>query len=179
MPIGFWNDHEGRKYSKAYFGHFARQGEVWRHGDFIEITKTGGVIVYGRSDATLNPGGVRIGTAELYRQVETLAEITDSIAVGKKQDGDVRIILFVKLKAKQRLTPDLVAKIRDTIRSNLTPRHVPYDIVEVSDIPYTRSGKKVEMAVTQAIHGEKITNLAALVNPEVMAEYVGYGASED
>jgi acetoacetyl-CoA synthetase len=179
MPLCFWNDPEGKRYAGAYFEYFAsREGaapEVWRHGDFIEMNARGGIVVYGRSDATLNPGGVRIGTAELYRQVETLPEILDSIAVGERDGaGDTHIVLFVKMRPGQILDAALVQKIRTTLRANLTPRHVPKSIVAVRDVPYTRSGKKVELAVTQAIHGEPIANLAALANAECMEEYVNY-----
>jgi acetoacetyl-CoA synthetase len=178
MPVAFWNDPEGRKYTQAYFSHFPGRAEVWRHGDFVEITAGGGVIVYGRSDATLNPGGVRIGTAELYRQVEALPEVVDSLAVGRRKDGDVQIVLFVKLRPSQRLTPDLAEAIKRTIRRNLTPRHVPYDIVAVPDIPYTRSGKKVELAATQAVHGEAVANLAAIANPEALEAFRSYARGE-
>ena len=181
MPIYFWNDPDGQKYRQAYFAHFdhdrpgGEKSEVWRHGDYIEITQAGGVIVFGRSDATLNPGGVRIGTAELYRQVEGIAGILDAVAVGEKTaDGDECIVLFVKLAAGRPLDDVLRREIRETIRRRLTPRHVPAKIVAVDDIPYTRSGKKVEIAVGQAIRGETVKNLAALVNPECLAGFFAY-----
>lgn len=174
MPVAFWNDPDGGKYRKAYFDHYETT-EVWRHGDFIEITPEGGIIVYGRSDATLNPGGVRIGTAELYRQVETLSEVIDCVAIGREMAGDTEIWLFVKLQAGVQLAPDLVQRIKTTIRTALTPRHVPRRIFAVQDIPYTRSGKKVEVAVTDAVHGRTVNNLAALANPEAMAEFVAIG----
>jgi acetoacetyl-CoA synthetase len=179
MPVGFWNDPDGKKYTAAYFDHYdGRSREVWRHGDYVEITPTGGVIVYGRSDATLNPGGVRIGTAELYRQVETLPEVLDAIAIGRRDDqGDTTITLFVKLKTGVALDAALTDKIKTTIRRNLTPRHVPKEVIAVRDIPYTRSGKKVEMAVTQAVHGEPVPNLAALANPESMDEFFAMAPS--
>ena len=165
MPVGFWNDPEDRKYRAAYF---ERYPGVWHHGDFIEITPQGGVIVYGRSDATLNPGGVRIGTAEIYRQVETLDEIEDSLVVGQDFVGDVRVILFVKLKSGVELDADLVEKIKRQIRASTTPRHVPARILSVADVPYTLSGKKVELAVRQVIHGQEVKNRDALANPEAL-----------
>jgi acetoacetyl-CoA synthetase len=173
MPVSFWNDPDGAKYRNAYFTHYDR--EVWRHGDFVEITAEGGIVVYGRSDATLNPGGVRIGTAELYRQVETLPEVADSLAIGREADGDTEIWLFVKLRDARPLDAALETRIKATIREALTPRHVPRRIVAVQDIPYTRSGKKVELAVTEAVHGRPVTNMAALANPEAMVEYVAMG----
>ena len=176
MPVGFWNDADGKRYHAAYFEHFT-DPEVWRHGDFIEITSNGGVIVYGRSDATLNPGGVRIGTAELYRQVETITGIVDSIAVAHRQGGDESIVLFVKLAPGVILDEALQKAIKRTLRERLTPRHVPRQIISVADIPYTRSGKKVELAVTQAIHGEPIANLAALANPEAIAEFQAFATA--
>ncbi|TWW08585.1 hypothetical protein E3A20_22870, partial [Planctomyces bekefii] len=177
MPLGFWNDGDGKKYHDAYFAYYAERGrDVWRHGDFVEVTADGGIVVYGRSDATLNPGGVRIGTAELYRQVEAIDEIADSLAIGKKEKDDTVIVLFVKLKPQRVLDASLVANIKSVIRSNLTPRHVPKEIIQVQDIPYTRSGKKVEMAVTEAVHGQPVKNLASLSNPESIDEYVAMGA---
>ncbi|MEN9836263.1 MAG: acetoacetyl CoA synthetase [Pseudomonadota bacterium] len=175
MPLGFWNDEGGKRYLSAYFEHYTNP-QVWRHGDFIEITPHGGVVVYGRSDATLNPGGVRIGTAELYRQVETIPGIADSIAVAHRQGGDEAIVLFVKLAPGVALDDHLQKEIKRTLRERLTPRHVPRQIIRVADIPYTRSGKKVELAVTQAIHGEPVTNLAALANPEAMAEFQAFAS---
>lgn len=165
MPIYFWNDPEQAKYKKAYFNVYPN---IWRHGDYIEITETGGVIIYGRSDATLNPGGVRIGTAEIYRQVEALPEVLDSIVVGQNWDNDVRVILFVKLENAVELTEELKKKIRDTIRENTTPRHVPAQIIAVKDIPYTLNGKKVELAVYNVIHNEPVLNKDALANPEAL-----------
>ncbi|MEW5952715.1 MAG: acetoacetate--CoA ligase [Bacillota bacterium] len=166
QPIYFWNDPDQKKYKSAYFSVF---DNVWHHGDFVEInSETGGLIIYGRSDATLNPGGVRIGTAEIYRQVETLAEITDSLVVGQDYDNDVRVILFVKLAAGVELSGDLVKKIKTVIRTNTTPRHVPEKIIEVKDIPYTISGKKVELAVRNVIHNQPVLNKDALANPEVL-----------
>jgi len=163
MPIGFWNDPDQQKYRAAYFEKFPN---VWAHGDYVEITETGGVIIYGRSDATLNPGGVRIGTADIYAPVETLDEVVDSLAVGQNWDDDVRIILFVKLAHGVELSDELNEQIKKTIRENATPRHVPAKIIAVNDIPYTISMKKVELAVRQIIHGEPVLNTEALTNPE-------------
>ncbi|NOZ86151.1 MAG: acetoacetate--CoA ligase [Deltaproteobacteria bacterium] len=168
MPIYFWNDPDNAKYKAAYFERF---DNVWHHGDFIEITEHDGVIIYGRSDATLNPGGVRIGTAEIYRQVESIAEVLDSLVVGQEWDNDVRVILFVKLKPGITLTEELRQKIKTTIRSNTTPRHVPSKIIQVADIPYTISGKKVELAVRKVIHGEPVLNKDALANPNSLDLY--------
>jgi acetoacetyl-CoA synthetase len=169
MPIYFWNDPDFRKYHKAYFSVYPG---VWQHGDYIEITEHGGVIIYGRSDATLNPGGVRIGTAEIYRQVENIPEIMDSLVIGQDWDSDVRIVLFVKLRESVELSDELVARIKTAIRKNCTPRHVPAKIVSVQDIPYTISGKKVELAVRKVIHGQEVDNKDALANPEALDYYV-------
>ena len=168
MPVYFWNDPERSRYRAAYFDHYP---DVWRHGDYIKITENGGIIVYGRSDATLNPGGVRIGTAEIYRVVEAMEEITDSLVIGQNWRNDVRIILFVVLKQNHVLNDKLIDKIKDTIRKNATPRHVPARIVQVSDIPRTISGKKVELAVTRIIHNEKVENRDALANPDSLDEF--------
>jgi len=162
MPVSFWNDPEGEKYRQAYFEHFPG---VWRHGDFIEITEHGGVIVYGRSDATLNPGGIRIGTAEIYRQVEAMDEVVDSLVIGQRWEDDTRVVLFVVLREGLHLNDDLVERIRSRIRTRATPRHVPARILQVPDIPRTISGKKVEIAVTRLIHGEEVKNRDALANP--------------
>jgi acetoacetyl-CoA synthetase len=168
MPIGFWNDPERKKFKDAYFNVYPN---VWHHGDYIEITETGGVIIYGRSDATLNPGGVRIGTAEIYRQVENLPEILDSLVVGQDWNNDVRVILFVKLAGGYELTGEQVNKIKKTIRENTTPRHVPAKIISVKDIPYTINGKKVELAVRNVIHNQPVLNKDALANPEALDYY--------
>ncbi len=169
MPLYFWNDPNGEKYHNAYFTVYPN---IWHHGDYAEIkSDTGGMIIYGRSDATLNPGGVRIGTAEIYRQVETIDEVLDSLVVGQNWDNDVRVILFVKLRDGVELTEDLKKKIRKTIRENATPRHVPAKIIAVDDIPYTISGKKVELAVKKIIHGEPVMNRDALANPESLELY--------
>jgi acetoacetyl-CoA synthetase len=169
MPLYFWNDPDGEKYHNAYFTVYPN---IWHHGDYAEIkSDTGGMIIYGRSDATLNPGGVRIGTAEIYRQVEAIDEILDSLVVGQNWDNDVRVILFVKLREGVELTEELKKKIKKTIRENATPRHVPAKIIAVADIPYTISGKKVELAVKKVIHGEPVVNRDALANPESLDLY--------
>ncbi len=165
MPIYFWNDPNNEKYHAAYFDVYPN---VWRHGDFIEINEHGGVVIYGRSDATLNPGGVRIGTAEIYRQVEQLEEIEDSLVIGQNWKNDVRVILFVKMADGYELTDDIKTKIKATIRSNASPRHVPAKILPVPDIPYTLNMKKVELAVKKVIHGQPVLNKDALRNPEVL-----------
>jgi len=170
MPIYFWDDPDGKKYRDAYFDVYPN---VWRHGDYIEINERGGVTIYGRSDATLNPGGVRIGTAEIYRQVEMLDEIEDSLVVGQEWKNDVRVILFIKMMQGCELTDDLKKKIRDTIRTNASPRHVPAKIVAVPDVPYTLNMKKVELAVKKTIHGQAVLNKDALKNPEVLDFYAG------
>ena len=166
MPLYFWNDENNQKYHDAYFNVYPN---VWRHGDYIEITETGGAIIYGRSDATLNPAGVRIGTVEIYQVVESLSKIKDSIAVGQNWNNDVRVILFVKLADGVELTEDLIKKVRTTIRQNLTPRHVPAKVIAVGDIPYTINGKKVELAVRNIIHNEPVLNIDVLANPESLA----------
>ncbi|MBL7165919.1 MAG: acetoacetate--CoA ligase [Dehalococcoidales bacterium] len=168
MPVRFWNDESNEKYRNAYFDVYPN---VWTHGDYIEITERGGAIIYGRSDAVLNPGGVRIGTAEIYRQVEGLDEVEDSVVVGQRWENDTRIILFVKLAEGVSLTEDLIKKIRDTIRRNTTPRHVPARVIAVDDIPYTINMKKVEKAVVNVIHNEPVPNLDALANPESLEYY--------
>ncbi len=163
MPVGFWNDPGGKRYRAAYFERFPG---VWAHGDYIEFTEHGGVIIYGRSDATLNPGGVRIGTAEIYRQVETLPEIADSIVVGQRMGEDQRVVLLVVLNDGYTLDDALIDKIRKRIRENASPRHVPARIVAIDEIPYTRSGKKVELAVTRILQHEKVENREAITNPD-------------
>ena len=169
QPVGFWNDTDNKKYRAAYFDTYPG---VWRHGDYVKITPNGGVIVYGRSDTTLNPGGVRIGAAEIYNPVEALDEVTDSIVIGQKWKGDVRIVLFVVLRDGLTLNEELRKKIRETIRANATPRHAPAVILQVTDIPRTISGKKVELAVLRAINGESQTNRDALANPGALAQFV-------
>ena len=169
MPIRFWNDPDGGKYHRAYFDTYPG---IWRHGDYIEIkSDTGGVIVYGRSDATLNPGGVRIGTAEIYRQVDRLDSIADSVVVGQKWKNDVRVILFVKMQPDHTLTEELKNTIKQNIRKNVSPRHVPARIIPVTDIPYTINMKKVELAVKNIIEGNPVKNRDALANPEALDLY--------
>ncbi|MBF0287793.1 MAG: acetoacetate--CoA ligase [SAR324 cluster bacterium] len=165
MPIYFWNDPDGEKYRKAYFDEYP---DVWAHGDFIELTESGGAVIYGRSDTVLNPGGVRIGTAEIYRQVEGMPEVVDSIVIGQNWEGDVRIILFVVLPETLTLDDALCDQIKKTIRVGTTPRHVPELIFQVPEIPHTISGKKVEKAVRQIMDGEEILNVSALANPEAL-----------
>ncbi|UCF57787.1 MAG: acetoacetate--CoA ligase, partial [Deltaproteobacteria bacterium] len=168
MPIYFWDDPSGEKYRAAYFDVYPN---VWRHGDFIEINERGGVVIYGRSDATLNPGGVRIGTAEIYRQVEMMEQIEDSLVVGQDWKGDVRVILFVKMAQGNELTDDLKNKIKKSLRTNASPRHVPAKIIPVPDVPYTLNLKKVELAVKKVIQGQEVLNKDALKNPEALDYY--------
>ncbi|HKU47035.1 MAG TPA: acetoacetate--CoA ligase [Burkholderiales bacterium] len=170
MPVGFWNDPDGAKYRAAYF---ERYPNVWRHGDWCEETEHGGFVIYGRSDAVLNPGGVRIGTAEIYRQVESLDEVVESLVIGQDWQGDVRVVLFVKLKEGVSLSDDLVSAIRRRIRDNTTPRHVPAKILQVADIPRTKSGKIVELAVREVVHGRPVKNIEALANPEALEHFRG------
>jgi len=168
MPVGFWNDPDGSRYRAAYFERFPN---VWCHGDFAVLTARGGLVILGRSDAVLNPGGVRIGTAEIYRQVEKLDEILESIAIGQDWDNDVRVVLFVRLRAGVTLDATLEKRIRDVIRNNTTPRHVPARIVAVDDIPRTISGKIVELAVREVVHGRPVKNTDALANPAALEEF--------
>jgi len=172
-PVGFWNDPDGARYRAAYFERF--EG-IWAHGDFAEITDDGGLVIYGRSDAVLNPGGVRIGTAEIYRQVEKLDEIIESIAIGQNWNDDVRVVLFVVLREGIALDEDLQKRIRTVIRTNTTPRHVPAKIVAVPEIPRTKSGKIVELAVRSVVHGEPVKNTEALANPEALAHFANVAA---
>jgi acetoacetyl-CoA synthetase len=165
MPIGFWNDADGAKYHAAYFARFPG---VWCHGDWVEWTEHGGLVIHGRSDAVLNPGGVRIGTAEIYRQVEALDEVIESVVIGQDWQGDVRIVLFVRLREGVVLDAALQERIRRQIREHTTPRHVPAKILAVSDIPRTRSGKIVELAVRHVVHGRPVQNREALANPEAL-----------
>ena len=167
-PIGFWNDPDGKKYRGAYFARFPG---VWAHGDYGEVTPNGGVIIHGRSDAVLNPGGVRIGTAEIYRQVEKVPAVVDSIVVGQDWDDDTRVILFVVLRDGLQLDDNIRNEIRRMVRNNATPRHVPGKILQVPDIPRTISGKIVELAVRNVIHGEPVRNTDALANPEALAHF--------
>ncbi|MBX3665676.1 MAG: acetoacetate--CoA ligase [Burkholderiales bacterium] len=174
MPVGFWNDPEGGKYRAAYF---ERYPGVWHHGDYVELTAHDGLMIHGRSDAVLNPGGVRIGTAEIYRQVERLEEVVESLAIGQdwppQQPNDVRIVLFVRLREGLALDAALTARIKQQIRDNTTPRHVPAAVVQVTDIPRTKSGKIVELAVRNVVHGLPVKNVEALANPEALAQFRG------
>ncbi len=168
MPVSFWNDPDGSRYHDAYFARFP---SIWCHGDFAELTESGGIIIHGRSDAVLNPGGVRIGTAEIYRQVEQIPEVLESICIGQEWEGDVRVVLFVRLADGVALDAALEQAIRSRIRANCTPRHVPARIVQVVDIPRTRSGKISEIAVRDVVHGRKVKNTEALANPESLDLY--------
>jgi acetoacetyl-CoA synthetase len=169
MPLGFWNDKGGERYRAAYFERFPG---VWCHGDWSELTERGTMIIYGRSDATLNPGGVRIGTAEIYRVVESIDEVEDSVAVGQlwppDKPTDTRVLLFVKLREGQELDDALVDRIKHEIRRRASPRHVPAKIVAVAEIPRTKNGKVVELAVKAAVHGMPVPNADALANPEAL-----------
>jgi acetoacetyl-CoA synthetase len=168
MPVKFWNDPDGERYRDAYFATFPG---IWHHGDFAEITENGGFIIHGRSDATLNPGGVRIGTAEIYRQVEKLPEVAESIVIGQDIGGDQRVVLFVRLNAGAALDEDLVERIKTTVRKGASPRHVPAKVLQVPDIPRTRSGKIVELAVRDVVHGRSVQNVEALSNPEALEHF--------
>jgi acetoacetyl-CoA synthetase len=168
MPLGFWNDPDGERYRAAYFERFPG---IWHHGDYVALTETGGTIMYGRSDATLNPGGVRIGTAEIYRQVEKLEAIKEALVIGQDWQGDVRVVLFVVLQDGQAMNERLEKTIRAEIRTNCTPRHVPAKIIAVADIPRTKSGKITELAVREIIHGRPIKNAHALANPESLDQF--------
>jgi len=168
QPVYFWGDADGQKYHEAYF---ARFDNIWYHGDYVRLTEHGGIVVYGRSDATLNPGGVRIGTAEIYRHVEQLDEVAESIVIGQDWDNDVRVILFVVLNDGLVLDEALADKIRKTIRARCTPRHVPARILQVPEIPRTKSGKIVELAVREAVHDRPVKNLGSLANPEALEYY--------
>jgi acetoacetyl-CoA synthetase len=172
MPIGFWNDPDGSKYRAAYF---ERYPGIWHHGDYVELTAHDGLMIFGRSDAVLNPGGVRIGTAEIYRQAEQLEEVVESIAIGQdwppSQPADVRVVLFVRLREGLTLDAALVERIKQQIRNNTTPRHVPAVVLQVADIPRTKSGKIVELAVRNVVHGQPVRNIEALANPEALAHF--------
>jgi acetoacetyl-CoA synthetase len=168
MPVMFWNDPDGAKYHNAYFARFPN---IWCHGDFAEITAHGGMIIHGRSDATLNPGGVRIGTAEIYAQVEQVPEVIEAMAIGQDWDNDVRVVLFVRLRPGTVLDEALIAAIRKQIRDGASPRHVPAKIVAVADIPRTKSGKITELAVRDVVHGRAVKNKEALANPEALDLY--------
>ena len=166
MPIGFWNDPDGAKYRAAYFETYPN---VWHHGDYVELTEHDSLIIYGRSDTVLNPGGVRIGTAEIYRQVEQLPEVVEALVIGQDWDNDVRVVLFVRLREGLQLDDALMQRIKEQIRRNTTPRHVPAKVVQVADIPRTKSGKIVELAVRNVVHGQPVKNKEALANPEALA----------
>jgi acetoacetyl-CoA synthetase len=168
MPVMFWNDADGAKYRAAYFDRFPG---TWCHGDFAEWTEHGGIIIHGRSDATLNPGGVRIGTAEIYAQVEQIPEVVEAICIGQEFDGDVRVVLFVRLAEGVELGDDLVRRIRTQVRTGASPRHVPAKVIAVADIPRTKSGKITELAVRDIVHGREVKNQEALANPEALALY--------
>jgi acetoacetyl-CoA synthetase len=170
MPIYFWGDEDGVKYRKAYFEKFPG---VWHHGDFVMQTEHGGLVFFGRSDALLKPGGVRIGSAEIYRQVETLPEVIESVVVGQEWEGDTRIVLFVRLAHGHTLSPELVTKIQKTIRENTSPFHVPKKVLAVTAIPVTRSNKVAELAVRETIHGRPVPNTEALANPESLEQFKG------
>jgi acetoacetyl-CoA synthetase len=168
MPIKFWNDEDGTKYSAAYFERF---DNIWCHGDFAEWSENGGMIIHGRSDATLNPGGVRIGTAEIYNQVEQMAEVEEGLCIGQEWDNDTRVVLFVRLAKDVVLDDELIAAIRSKIRIGASPRHVPAKVIAVADIPRTKSGKITELAVRDVVHGRKVKNQEALANPEALDIY--------
>ena len=168
MPIGFWADPDGAKYHAAYFDVYPN---VWRHGDYVALTEHNGMIIYGRSDAILNPGGVRIGTAEIYRQVEQVEDVVEGLVIGQEWDSDTRVVLFVKLREGRELDDDLVERIERRIRENATPRHVPARIVQVADIPRTISGKIVELAVRNVVHDRPVKNVDALANPEALEHF--------
>ena len=165
MPIGFWNDPDGSLYRDAYFARFPG---IWCHGDYMELTARGTAVIYGRSDAVLNPGGVRIGTAEIYRQVEQLNEVIESLVIGQDWHNDVRVVLFVRLRDGLTLDEALTKKIKNQIRNNTTSRHVPAKVVQVADIPRTKSGKIVELAVRNVVHDLPVKNKEALANPEAL-----------
>ena len=168
MPVKFWNDYDNKKYKSAYFD---RYKNVWHHGDFAKITNNEGFIIFGRSDTTLNPGGVRLGTAEIYNLVEKFDEIQESIVIGQSWDNDVRIILFVVLNKWYELKDNIKEKIKKTIRTEASPRHVPSKIISIVEIPKTKNGKLVELAVKQSVEGEKIKNLEALSNPDSLKQF--------
>ena len=168
MPIKFWNDEGDKKYKSAYFEKYKN---VWHHGDFAKITKNGGFVIFGRSDTTLNPGGVRLGTAEIYSVVEKFKEVQESIVICQSWDNDIRIILFIVLNKHYDLTNKIKDKIKNAIRINASPRHVPSKIISISEIPKTKNGKLVELAVKQIVEGETIKNLEALANPDSLEQF--------
>ena len=168
MPVYFWNDKNNQKYCSAYFETFKG---VWHHGDFISVSKYGSITIFGRSDATLNPGGVRIGTAEIYKIVGSMDFIDDSLVIGQEWKGNERIILFTKLKKEESLSNKRIQEIRSEIKLHCSPRHVPEKIIQIKEIPYTINGKKVEIAVKRIIQGEDVKNRDALIEPEVLSYY--------
>jgi len=168
MPLKFWNDKNDIKFKNAYFNNFTN---TWHHGDYAEIRKSGGFIIHGRSDTTLNPGGVRLGTAEIYSEVEKFVEVKESIVVGQAWDNDIRIVLFIVVNQKYKLDELLLQRIKIQIRKNTSPRHVPSKIISVNDIPRTKNGKIVELAVKNIIEGNDIKNKEALANPQVLEQY--------
>ena len=172
MPIQFWNDPLKEKIKSAYFSKFPN---IWHHGDYIQKTTNGGFVIHGRSDATLNPGGVRIGTAEIYRQVESFDEIEESVVVGQSFDDDIRIVLFVKMNLNFDLTDELTQKIKSSIKKNCSPRHVPSIILQCPDVPKTKSGKVVEIAVRMLLNGEEVNNLESIANPECLKYFRNIG----
>jgi acetoacetyl-CoA synthetase len=165
MPRGFWRDPGDAAYRRAYFERFPG---VWHHGDYAELTANDGIVIHGRSDATLNPGGVRIGTAEIYRQVEQVPEVLESVVIGQEWRGDVRVVLFVRLRPAIALDEALSKRIKEQIRRHASPRHIPAKVVAVADIPRTRSGKIVELAVRDVVHHRAVKNIEALANPEAL-----------
>ena len=168
MPIKFWNDKGNKKYNSAYFEKYKN---IWHHGDFAKVTNDGAFLIFGRSDTTLNPGGVRLGTSEIYSVVEKFKEIQESIVIGQSWNNDIRIILFVVLNKGHVLSEEIKFKIKKEIRSNASPRHVPSKIIPILEIPKTKNGKLVELAVKQSVEGEKIENLEALINPDCLEQF--------
>ena len=168
MPLKFWNDKHNIKFKKSYFDKF---NNIWHHGDYAEVKKSGGFIIYGRSDTALNPGGVRLGTAEIYSEVEKFKEIKESIVIGLSWDNDIRIILFVIMNQKFKLNRKLISEIKTQIKKNASPRHVPSKILNVKDIPRTKNGKIVELALKNIIEGNEVKNKEALANPEVLNDF--------
>ena len=175
MPVGFLNDPDGSRYKETYFEAYPN---IWTHGDYVELTEHDGVVMLGRSDATLNPGGVRIGTAEIYRHVENMDEVKEAVVIGQQWDNDVRVVLFVVLMSDAELDEDLINKIKQQVRSTCTPRHVPAKVLQVTDIPRTKSGKITELAVRDVVHGRSIKNREALANPEALEQFMGRGELE-
>ena len=168
MPVKFWNDKGDKKYRSSYFKKYKN---VWHHGDFAKVTENGGFIIYGRSDTTLNPGGVRLGTAEIYSVVEKFEEIKESIVIGQSWKNDIRIILFIVLNQGYKLNDEIKDKIKKAIKSNASPRHVPSKIISILDIPKTKNGKLVELAVKHSVEGETIKNLEVLANPDSLKQF--------